>query len=136
MTVSGGTAGCVLAGRLAENSDLSILLVEAGPSNDAVPASAMPAGLVFPIIDSITEIVSLISVPSWAQVVGTEADWNIKSEASSQLNHRRLDLHRGRYHTKMHSGVEKVVISNPFQISRRFQWRQWHIVHSWYSKGL
>ncbi len=45
--LSGGTAGCVLAGRLAENSDLSILLVEAGPSNDAVPASAMPAGFVF-----------------------------------------------------------------------------------------
>ena len=47
MTVSGGTAGCALAGRLAENSDLSILLLEAGPSNDAVPASAMPAGFVF-----------------------------------------------------------------------------------------
>ena len=48
MILSGGTAGCVLAGRLAENPDLSILLVEAGPSNEAVPASAMPAGFVFP----------------------------------------------------------------------------------------
>lgn len=47
--LSGGTAGCVLAGRLAENPDLSILLVEAGPPNEAVPASAMPAGLAFPI---------------------------------------------------------------------------------------
>lgn len=46
LVLSGGTAGCVLAGRLAEDSDLSILLVEAGPSNEAVPASAMPAGFV------------------------------------------------------------------------------------------
>ena len=46
--LSGGTAGCVLAGRLAENPDLSILLVEAGPSNETVSASAMPAGFVFP----------------------------------------------------------------------------------------
>lgn len=47
MMGSGGTAGCVLAGRLAENPDLSILLVEAGPPNETVPASAMPAGFVF-----------------------------------------------------------------------------------------
>ena len=47
--LSGGTAGCVLAGRLAENADLSILLVEAGPSNEAVPASAMPAAFDFPL---------------------------------------------------------------------------------------
>ena len=44
----GGTAGCVLAGRLAENPELSILLVEAGPPIEAVPASAMPAAFVFP----------------------------------------------------------------------------------------
>lgn len=73
----GGTAGCVLAGRLAENSELSILLVEAGPPNETVPASAMPAGV--------------------AQIFGSEADWNIKGEASHQLNDRRLDLHRGRF---------------------------------------
>ena len=48
MILSGGIAGCVLAGRLAENPDLSILLVEAGPPNEEVPASAMPAAFVFP----------------------------------------------------------------------------------------
>lgn len=41
-TLSGGTAGCVLAGRLAEDPGLSILLVEAGPPNEKVPASAIP----------------------------------------------------------------------------------------------
>ena len=47
--LSGGTAGCVLAGRLAEDTNLSILLIEAGPSNEAVPASAMPAAFAFPL---------------------------------------------------------------------------------------
>lgn len=73
----GGTAGCVLAGRLAEDPGLSILLVEAGPPNEKVPASAIP--------------------PSIAQIIGTEADWNIKSEPSPQLNGRQLNLHRGRF---------------------------------------
>ena len=46
-------------------------------------------------------ITALISTLSWAQVVGTEADWNIKGEPSPHLNNRRLDLHRGRYYTAM-----------------------------------
>jgi hypothetical protein len=41
---SGGTAGCVIAGRLAEKSHAAILLIEAGPPRDSVPASAVPAG--------------------------------------------------------------------------------------------
>lgn len=41
-TLSGGTAGCVVAGRLAEDPGLSILLIEAGPPNEKVPASAIP----------------------------------------------------------------------------------------------
>lgn len=52
MMGSGGTAGCVLAGRLAENRDLSILLVEAGPPNEMVPASAMPPGFVFSVLSA------------------------------------------------------------------------------------
>lgn len=48
MILSGGTAGCVLAARLAEDTTISVLLVEAGPPNEAVPASAMPAGYGFP----------------------------------------------------------------------------------------
>ena len=51
----------------------------------------------------------LISAPRWAQIVGSEADWNIKGEASSQLNDRRLELHRGRYPRKTFEGVESSV---------------------------
>jgi hypothetical protein len=40
---SGGTAGCVIAGRLAENPDISILVVEAGATNKEYPATAIPA---------------------------------------------------------------------------------------------
>lgn len=35
LTVSGGTAGSVLANRLTENSDFSVLVVEAGPTCEA-----------------------------------------------------------------------------------------------------
>ncbi|TGO07566.1 hypothetical protein BTUL_0265g00150 [Botrytis tulipae] len=40
---TGGTSGCVIAARLAENSTASILVVETGASNDVYPATAIPA---------------------------------------------------------------------------------------------
>ena len=73
----GGTAGCVLAGRLAEDKSLSILVVEAGSINTEVPFSAIPAAL--------------------AQVLGTEADWNIISEPNARLENRELHLGRGKF---------------------------------------
>ena len=51
-------------------------------------------------------ITPLTSTPSWTQIVGSEADWNIKGEASSMLHDRQLDLHRGRYHMSVLSIIE------------------------------
>jgi choline dehydrogenase-like flavoprotein len=72
----GGTAGYVLASRLAEDTYVSILILEAGLNNDKVPASSIPAAV--------------------AQVLGTEADWRIWSEPCKQLNNRKLHLGRGK----------------------------------------
>ncbi len=47
---SGGTAGCVVAARLAEDPSVSVLLVEAGKLNSDVPASSIPGGCVDPFV--------------------------------------------------------------------------------------
>ncbi|PQE33176.1 GMC oxidoreductase protein [Rutstroemia sp. NJR-2017a WRK4] len=73
----GGTSGCVIAARLAENPATSILVVEAGASNEAYPATAIPAAV--------------------GQILGTEADWNIKSEPCKELDNRQLHLARGKF---------------------------------------
>ena len=52
----------------------------------------------------------LIFAPSVAQIFGSEADWNIKGEASDQLNDRRLDLHRGRYNNTTFPSMGKDVL--------------------------
>lgn len=43
---SGGTSGCVVAGRLAEDADVSILIIEAGEHSDKIELTQMPCGLV------------------------------------------------------------------------------------------
>ncbi|KAF7888078.1 uncharacterized protein EAF02_002619 [Botrytis sinoallii] len=73
----GGTSGCVIAGRIAGNSAALILIIEAGPSNDSYPATAIPAAV--------------------SQILGTEADWNIKSEPCEELENRQLHLARGKF---------------------------------------
>ncbi|MFS3135512.1 GMC family oxidoreductase [Gluconacetobacter sacchari] len=71
----GGTAGCVVARRLAEGGKATVLLLEAGGSHH-VPA----------IMDS----------TQWMWNIGTERDWDFVSEPSVGLNGRTPPMPMGR----------------------------------------
>lgn len=70
-----GSAGCVVAGRLAENPDIRVLLLEAGGSDD-VPEVLTP-GL-------------------WPANLGSERDWAFMAEPNPHLNGRALPLSMGK----------------------------------------
>jgi choline dehydrogenase len=71
----GGSAGCVLARRLAEDPNVSVLLLEAGGS-DRVPQA----------IDS----------TQWMWNIGTSRDWGFKAQPSASLNGRTPLLPMGK----------------------------------------
>ncbi|HKP18646.1 MAG TPA: GMC family oxidoreductase N-terminal domain-containing protein [Gaiellaceae bacterium] len=73
--VGAGSAGCVLAGRLTEDPDVSVLLLEAGPP-DTAPEIHVPA--MFPIMFK------------------SSLDWDLMGEEEPGLNRRRFYLPRGR----------------------------------------
>ncbi|KXX83468.1 Pyranose dehydrogenase 3 [Madurella mycetomatis] len=73
----GGTSGCVVAGRLAEDTDAKILVIEAGPHNDGLENVHMVGG--------------------WSQLFDKETDWNIISEKGNAINHRQVKLSRGKF---------------------------------------
>jgi choline dehydrogenase len=73
--VGAGSAGCVLAGRLSEDPDVSVLLLEAG-GPDTVPEIHVPAA--FPIMFK------------------SSLDWDLLGEVEPGLGGRRLYLPRGR----------------------------------------
>jgi choline dehydrogenase len=73
--VGAGSAGCVLAGRLSEDPDARIALVEAG-GLDHQPEIRMPAA--FPALFK------------------SSLDWDLLGEPEPGLGHRRLYLPRGR----------------------------------------
>jgi choline dehydrogenase len=73
--VGAGSAGCVLAARLSEDPDTSVLLLEAGPP-DTNENIHVPLG--------------------YLQLARTEIDWDYYSVPEANCNGRRLPLPRGR----------------------------------------
>jgi choline dehydrogenase len=76
IVVGSGSAGAVIAARLSEDADLSVLLLEAGP-RERHPLQAMP--LAFPRVAS-----------------GRVGTWQFVSEPEPDLDGRRLPIPRGR----------------------------------------
>ena len=70
-----GSSGSVVARRLAENADVTVLLLEAGGSDD-VP--------------------SVMQAVQWPLNVGSERDWNFDSQPESHLNGRIIPLAMGK----------------------------------------
>jgi choline dehydrogenase len=70
-----GSSGSVVARRLAENPDVSVLLLEAGGSDD---------------LPSVTE------AGRWFENLGSERDWNFLAQPNPHLNGRSLPLNMGK----------------------------------------
>lgn len=71
----GGTAGCVIARRLSDDPAVTVLLIEAGGS-DQVP--------------------SVIDTTLWMSNIGSERDWGYRAQPSPTLNGRTPPLPMGR----------------------------------------
>jgi choline dehydrogenase len=75
VVVGSGSAGCALAGRLSEDPDIKVAVIEAGP----------------PATGRLFEIPALFS-----QQLKTSYDWDFESEPEPELGGRRAYLPRGR----------------------------------------
>jgi choline dehydrogenase len=74
--VGAGSAGCVLANRLTEDPAASVLVLEAGGTDETVPAIHDPTKAL--------------------ELAHTAVDWAYATEAEPQLNNRKLDWPRGK----------------------------------------
>ena len=70
-----GSSGSVVASRLAENPDVSVLLLEAGGDDD---------------VSSVTE------AARWFENLGTERDWNFVAQPNPHLKGRSIPLNMGK----------------------------------------
>ncbi len=70
-----GSSGSVVARRLAENANVSVLLLEAG-DDDEVP--------------------SVMDADKWPLNLGSERDWNFQSQPNPHLNGRSVSLNMGK----------------------------------------
>ena len=76
VVVGAGSAGCVIASRLAESLSASVLLLEAGGSDNRL-SIRMPSAFYMPLNDS-------------------RINWGFFSEPESGLNNRRIHCRRGK----------------------------------------
>ncbi|QXI30919.1 choline dehydrogenase [Pseudomonas vanderleydeniana] len=76
VVIGSGSAGSVLAGRLSEDKDVSVLMLEAGPTDKSI-FIRMPAALGFPLMDD-------------------RFNWYLHSEPEAHLDNRKIYEARGR----------------------------------------
>lgn len=74
--IGAGSAGCVLANRLSEDADVSVLLIEAGPMDHSLFIH-MPSAFAWPLADD-------------------TYNWYYESEPEPHMNNRRMYCPRGR----------------------------------------
>ncbi|KAF9920035.1 hypothetical protein FBU30_010228 [Linnemannia zychae] len=74
--LGGGTAGCVLASRLSEDPNVSVLILEAGEDMDQSILTKVPVG--------------------YPQLFQTKHDWQFKTIPQCHANGRKLDQIRGK----------------------------------------
>lgn len=74
--IGGGTAGVLLASRLSEDPDISVLVLEAGEDLLADPRVNMPM--------------------LWTQLQGSSADWNFRTVSQRGLGGRQITIPQGR----------------------------------------
>jgi choline dehydrogenase len=70
-----GSSGSVVARRLAENPDVSVLLLEAGGSDDTP---------------------SVMEAAQWRTNLGSERDWNFQAQPNAHLNGRSMPMNMGK----------------------------------------
>lgn len=76
IVVGAGSAGCVMAGRLTEDADVSVLLIEAGGPEEGVDAISTPLRLL--------------------ELWNTEYDWAYYTAPQKHCNNRQIHWPRGR----------------------------------------